>query len=166
MGFLGLELDIEELIIFFQEKLDGLDDHAKQCLDAGDGMAEIIRGAMVSEAPFKWGDLREGHVVQEIGEWIRRIFSDVPHFDWVVGGTYAHDIWASGWVGGSYLGVTKYGKTGTGKQALWWPDAPHPYTHVHHPGTKPNDYPLRALENAKPEIESRVTELIDWVARS
>lgn len=153
MGFLGITLGIDELIEYFQGKYDGLEDWGRTTLD---GMAEAVRGEMVSGAPFRLGDLREGHVVVEISEWIREIFSDVPHFDWVVGGTYPHDIWASGWIGGTYLGVERHGQTGTGKQALYWEGAEHPVVHVHHPGTQPNDYPLTALENAQGIIEEIV----------
>lgn len=87
MGFMGIHFNINDLISEFQDKVDRT---PQLGINLVDGIAEDIRYYMVIGAPFKWGDLREGHIVVALSEWIREIFSDVPHFDWVVGGTRPH----------------------------------------------------------------------------
>ncbi len=49
-------------------------------------------------------------------------------------GTAPHDIWP------------------VNKKALFWPGAANPYKHVHHPGTKPNDFMGRIADAATPDI--------------
>jgi len=160
MAEAGITLDMEKALKGeFQTIRDNFPDKAEELMDTGDGIAEIIRGAMVTEAPFKWGDLREGHTVEETGELERYIFSDVPHFEWVVLGTRPHDIYPRAAV--TYLGSTV--REGSGKSALFWEGADHPVYMVHHPGTAPNDYPSRALQNVDGEIEGRLQRFLDEV---
>lgn len=152
----GILFDIENRLL---NEIEGFrndfPDRAEQLMgDASDGIAEIIRGAMVDEAPYKWGDLREGHTVEDIGPLEKYIFSDVPHFEWIVKGTKPHDIYPIGTV--SYLGQT----IRQGKRALFWEGASHPVPMVHHPGTEPNDYPARALINAEGDIEARLDQFL------
>lgn len=156
----GITLNIEHLVRSeFEDIRSSFPDKAESLMSAGDGIAEIIRKHMVTEAPFKWGDLREGHTVESMGPLESYIFSDVPHFEWVVKGTPPHDIYPRGAV--TYLGFTV--REGSGKQALFWEGAAHPVRMVHHPGTKPNDYPSRALENAEGEVEARLQQFMDEV---
>ncbi len=64
----------------------------------------------------------------------------VAYADFVIGGTAPHLI----------LPVTK--------KALWWQGAAHPVSQVQHPGTAPNDFPQRAVEQAKPKLEVLMME--------
>ncbi len=157
----GITLEIESLIKNeFQDMRDSFPEKAEDLMSgASDGIGEIIRGAMVNEAPFKWGDLREGHTVEDVGPLEKYIYSDVPHFKFVVEGTAPHDIFPRAAV--TYLGHTI--RAGSGKSALFWEGADHPVPMVHHPGTQPNDYPSRALENADGEIDARLQKFLDEV---
>ncbi|MCL5947420.1 MAG: hypothetical protein M1298_05335 [Chloroflexi bacterium] len=55
------------------------------------------------------------------------------------------------------------------KRALWWQGSAHPVSRVQHPGTQPNDFPLRAVEHARPALEVLMLEngrrLISLIAR-
>lgn len=55
---------------------------------------------------------------------------DVPYFQYVIDGTRPHRIEAKD------------------KQALYWPGAIHPVKSVNHPGTRPNDFLVRAMRSA------------------
>lgn len=142
MGFMGIHYDLNELINEFQDKVDKT---PQLGINLVDGIAEDIRDAMVIEAPFKWGMLKELHVVETVSDWIREIFSLAPYFDIVVGGSSPHDIYP------------------LSKKALYWPGADYPVKHVYHPGTAPNDYPSRAIVNADGAINTRVNEFLDQV---
>lgn len=156
MGFMGIHFNINDLISEFQDKVDRT---PQLGINLVDGIAEDIRYYMVIGAPFKWGDLREGHIVVALSEWIREIFSDVPHFDWVVGGTRPHWIRPIGI--STYMGMVI--REGSGKQALYWEGAEHPVREVFHPGTAPNDYPSWAIDNADGAINTRANEFLDQV---
>lgn len=140
MGSYDVTFNVSDLIAFFEGKISNLPEMATSLLD---GIGEDIRGEMVDEAPYKWGDLRAGHTIESPSEWVRVMFSDVPHFDWVVGGTKPHIIEGNPW--------------------LYWEGAEHPVRRVHHPGTAPNDYPARALENAQTGIEERINDFLNKI---
>lgn len=135
-----LKDDIRNL---FSNELRTLPNRFTELIDA---LGEISREGMVAEAPFKWGDLREGHVVLTISQFIRYVFSDVPHFPWVVEGTQPHIIEGNPW--------------------LYWPGAEHPVRRVNHPGTSPNDYPARAAVNVESSVDARVNEFLEQIGRS
>lgn len=40
------------------------------------------------------------------------------------------------------------------KQALFWPGAAHPYAHVSHPGTRPNDFRQAIVSTMAPFMEA------------
>lgn len=152
----GIEINIQDMVRpGLEEIVNILPSKAEEAMDASDGVAEIIRGYMVSFAPFKWGDLREGHIVEDVGPLERYIYSDVPHFKWVVEGTPPHEIRAKHTI------TTKTGKEIPGY--LYWEGLEHPLSVVHHPGTAPNNYPSEALAASESEVEARLTRFIDEV---
>lgn len=78
----------------------------------------------------------------------RLIYSDAPEWDWVVGGTKAHDIYP------------------VEKESLYWPELGHPLPKgrgVHHPGTAPNDFPARAYMDAMGNVETRLDDFLDQI---
>lgn len=147
----GILFDIENRLL---NEIEGFrndfPDRAEQLMgDASDGIGEIIRGAMVSEAPYKWSDLREGHTVEDIGPLEKYIYSDVPHFEPIVKG---HII----------MGVNN-----SERQRRWWfwylaNELGGSYTVKHGTGNKTpeNDYPARALINAEGDIEARLDQFL------
>ncbi len=152
----GIEFDIEK---YLKEDIknirDELPEKAEAFMSASDGIAEIIRAEMVSEAPFLWGDLREGHTVEDVGPLEKYIFSDVPHFEPLVKG---HII---------------TGINNSPRQRAWWfwylaNELGGSYTPKYGTGNKTpeNDYPSRALVNADAAIESRAQLFLDEVFSS
>lgn len=67
-------------------------------------------------------------------------FTAVDYARFVIDGTRAHEI-----------------RPRT-KKALWWEGAQHPVPVVHHPGTKPNDFVRRAIEQLHPAIQAALDE--------
>lgn len=47
------------------------------------------------------------------------------------------------------------------RRALMWPGAPHPVKLVHHPGTRPNRFRIRAWDSVKPTV----TEMLRLVGQ-
>lgn len=142
MSEIGIKVDKEQLENYISTKLNELPEKARELLgDESSGIAEIYRAAMIEEAPFKIGDLKDRHIVEEIGDLERSIYSDVPHFEYVVLGTPAHLIEGNPW--------------------LYWEGAKHPVRRVNHPGTEPNDYPSQAFQNAEPAVEAELQKFLD-----
>lgn len=137
----------------FQELRSNLPDKAEDLMkNASDGIGEIYRGAMVAEAPYLWGDLREGHEVEERGPLEIYVFSDVPHFEPVVNG---HKI---------------TGPFNSAKQLAWWfwylkNELGGEYEPKYGTGNKTegDDYPARAMVIADPEVEARLQKFLDEV---
>lgn len=162
MGFLGITINAADLIALFQEKVDKVPQLGINLID---GIAEDVRSEMVNEAPFRWGDLKKFHTIEELSEWIREIFSDVPYFDYVVGGTRPHTIEAKNakalgpFIFSTYQGqrIGGYVRKSKGIDGLSF------FKSVQHPGTVPNDYPSRALESAETRMESRIQDFLDQV---
>lgn len=142
MSELGIKIDKAALESYLSTKLNELPEKARELLgDESSGIAEKYRAAMIDEAPYVTGDLREGHIVEETGEYERLITSDVPHFPFVVLGTRAHVIRGNPW--------------------LYWEGAEHPVRRVNHPGTAPNDYVSRAFENAEGAVDAEIQRFLD-----
>jgi len=113
-------------------------------------VAKIAKGAVQDEAPVgKTGDLRRGIKYRTFGatgghEAYARFYVDDPASNYVLfvlEGTAPHDIYPSA------------------KKALFWPGAAHPVAFVHHPGTKPNDFVGRAMD----EIEGAADRVLNGV---
>lgn len=127
-----------------------------------DDLADIYEGWFRVEAPVLWGDLQNGTTIDVISPLGRLIYSDAPHFPFVVLGTNPHSIGSAinikgvGWryiglsplTSGTYLGKN-VGKEGGGKGTI-------------HPGTQPNDFPSRAFDNAQGQVDNRIDEYLNW----
>jgi hypothetical protein len=86
------------------------------------------------EAPRRTGALAEGlayRVTGGVSSAEVRFSSRASYTPFVVHGTAPHEI------------ASARGR------ALFWPGAGHPVAFVQHPGTKPDDFPDRALEQAR-----------------
>ena len=46
-------------------------------------------------------------------------------------------------------------------QALFWPGAAHPVKRVHHPGTRPNPFMPRIIQNAQSDIDALLKKGLD-----
>lgn len=110
-----------------------------------DDIAEIERSWMIALAPFLWGDLREGHTIEEIGILARYVYSDVPHFEPVVAGHTVLGPFSSEkqlhwwfWHLKNELGGKYEPKVGTGNK------------------TAPNKYPSEALIASEGEVDARI----------
>lgn len=156
----GIEININNLAKeAFQEIVNVLPEASYHLMK--DDIGEVYRENMVSLAPFKWGDLREGHIVEETGNLEIAVYSDVPHFKFVVAGTQPHWIYPKGtFAGATYMGQEIMGHNGG---YLYWVGADHPVWRVYHPGTQPNDYPAEAFTQAEPEIDSKLQEYLNNV---
>jgi hypothetical protein len=86
------------------------------------------------------------NAAQAIGGAKQQIGTDIPYATYVVSGTRPHDIYPRD------------------RQALFWEGARHPVGHVHHPGTKPNPFLQRALDNTTSEVEQFVMAQLEQVA--
>ena len=150
----GIIFEIEKLLKDdFQDLKENFPDKSDELMsNANDGIGEIIRGAMISESPFLWGDLRWAHTVEDIGPLEKYIFSDVPHFEPIVKG---HVI---------------TGVNNSERQRRWWFWYVHnelggEYSPKYGTGNKTpeNDYPSRALINADSDIDERLQRFLDEV---
>jgi hypothetical protein len=127
-----------------------------------DNIAEDVEEKFRFEAPVLWSDLMNGTTIDVISPLGRLIYSNAPHFPFVVLGTKPHSIGSAinikgvGWryiglsplTGGTYLGKS-VGREGGGKGTI-------------HPGTPPNDFPARAFDNAQGQIDNRIEEYLNW----
>ena len=109
----------------------------------------LLRTALREEAPSKTGALRRsiGFRTMPVPFGAAAIFRANRTAIFVIGGTKPHEIWAGIFTGGDQ-----------GKMALSWPGARHPVTHVHHPGTKANDFRKKAWTRVRPAVRSLLRE--------
>lgn len=111
-------------------------------------VAPIAKEAMQHEAPVRTGALRRGIRYRTFeggisGAWAR-FYVDSPadrYTLFVIEGTAAHEIRPST------------------RKALFWPGADHPVAFVHHPGTQPNDFVGRAMD----EVERAADAVLNGV---
>lgn len=147
----GITLEIESLVKSELQDLKGVfPEKAESLMGASEGIAEIIREAMVSRAPYKWGDLREGHTVEDVGPLEKYIFSDVPHFEPLV------------------KGHTVSGINNSDRQRRWWfwyleKELGGEYTPKTNGKVEANDYPTEALQSVDGEIDARLQAFLDEV---
>ncbi len=106
--------------------------------------AKILKEAMQHEAPERTGALRRGihyRTFQSADSAWARFYDDEEYAFFVIEGTAAHDIFPSV------------------KKALFWPGADHPVAFVHHPGTKADPFPERAMEQLERASEALLLEV-------
>jgi hypothetical protein len=108
-------------------------------------VSAIAKEAMQNEAPVRTGALKRGiryRTFEGSLEAYARFYVDDPASEYamfVIEGTAAHDIFPRD------------------RKALFWPGADHPVAFVHHPGTKPNDFVGRAMD----EVQKAAEALLD-----
>ena len=119
-----------------------------------DDAAEAMTRALVVEAPKRTGALAAGiHSRVEGGPGYARasFWARAPYTPYVLGGTRPHEI-----VAGFYSGRS-------GKRTLAWPGMRHPVARVHHPGTRPNPFNVRAFQATLPRIRAIASKVGRWV---
>ena len=113
-------------------------------------VGERLRDHMHTEAPYRTGDLKASHTVQEVGPLSVAVGTNLVYAKWVHEGT------------GIY-GPRKVRITPTKKKALYWPGARHPVKSV--AGQKANPYMERALELVYPEVPDILSDpLLEGIA--
>lgn len=118
-----------------------------------DTIAPVLTQMLIDEAPVRTGRLRtsiKDQVITVSGGVSLQFHSDVPYVPFVISGTQPHDIYP------------------VNAKALAWHDqsgAQHFAAMVHHPGTKPNPFPQRALEKTRAAIIASYTEAIGKVMK-
>lgn len=76
------------------------------------------------------------------------ITADAPEAEYVIFGTAPHDI-----------------DPRHPKEALFWPGAEHPYAHVHHPGSQPNDFGQTAMDGVLAACDDEIEAVAaEWGA--
>jgi hypothetical protein len=131
----------EEMQEHLRRMRDGLERAPRRVVEDG---AQAIVARERAEVPRRTGRLAEGlgYRVRSLGSSAEaRFTSDADYTPFVVQGTAAHEIEA---------------KTG---HALFWPGAAHPVAFVHHPGTRPDDFPTRAMDRAERDID-RILDVV------
>lgn len=144
MGYIQTEKDDGLVTAWITAISSGVTPQSVQLVD---DLADIYEGWFRIEAPVLWGDLQNGTTIDVISPLGRLIYSDAPHFPFVVLGTKPHSIGSAiniKGVGWRYIGLSPKGK-GT-----------------IHPGTPPNDFPARAFDNAQGQIDNRIEEYLNW----
>lgn len=107
--------------------------------------AQVLKKALQQEAPVRTGALRRGirfRTQASGGAVIARFTSEAAYTPFVIQGTKPHEIWA-----GFYTGRSS-------KRVLAWSGADHPTPYVQHPGTRANDFPVRAMRKAGPLVRA------------
>jgi len=100
--------------------------------------AKIAKEAMQHEAPERTGALKRGIRYRTFGSVesaYARFYDEEEYAFFVIEGTRPHDIYPRE------------------KQALFWPGAEHPVPFVHHPGTRADDFPERAMRELERAAE-------------
>jgi hypothetical protein len=144
MGYIQTEKDDGLVTAWITALSSGV---TPQSIQLVDNLADIYEGWFRIEAPVLWSDLMNGTTIDVISPLGRLIYSDVPHFPFVVLGTKPHSIGGAiniKGVGFRYIGLSPKGK-GT-----------------IHPGTSPNDFPSRAFDNAQGLVDNRIDEYLNW----
>lgn len=150
----GLEIKINDFITSkLKDIAQSLPNEANILID---DIGNIYRNSMRDESPHVTGQLKANHLVEYLSKYAVLIYSDIPYFVYVVGGTKPHVIKAKKAkalgpisMSASYLGVSKSGY-GFFRQ-------------VQHPGTKPNDYPSRAFKSSESKISMRINRFYSEV---
>jgi hypothetical protein len=109
----------------------------------------LVQGALKRTAPVAKTGAGAGRLKASIrrdqvngpGGVTLTFFTDGPYAKYVLEGTSPHEIWPRN------------------KQALFWEGAAHPVGMVNHPGTKPSDFPRRAITPLLPTIQRRFKEI-------
>lgn len=91
-----------------------------------------------ASVPVRTGNLRDSLNVHtsKSGDTVSLELWGAPYGQYVITGTAPHDIFP------------------VVKQALFWPGATHPVTHVSHPGTKANDFRQAIVAGMAPAMEA------------
>lgn len=114
-----------------------------------DEVGPLVRTSLQGDAPVRTSRLmrsiRYQRSISGSGDAHLEFTANVPYAKYVVHGTRAHLIRPKA------------------ARMLHWVDAhgSHFATIVHHPGTRPNNFPQRALDATKPFIIRRLVEAID-----
>jgi hypothetical protein len=125
----------------------------KEALEAApravvEASARAVSERMRQEAPKRTGALARGigYRVSGLGRVAEAHFTDDQAYTpFVIEGTRAHEILPRQ------------------KRALFWVGAGHPVVFVHHPGTRPDDFPGRALDRAEREVDAALDQIGDAI---
>jgi hypothetical protein len=124
----------------------------KAVIEWADETGEKVRDALKAETPVRTGRMRgsERYSRTTAGETTRLEFTaNTPYAGYVINGTRPHEI------------------RPVAARALRWIDASgvHFAKVVHHPGTKPNNFPDRVKAELKDEIIASLTDKINAALR-
>lgn len=121
---------------------------------AARGAGELVEDALRLGAPVRTGRLRAGlrmRVESRGSRATARFTSDAEYTPFVVRGTAPHDIWAGFYTGRSMERALHFGSVFV--------------EHVRHPGTRPDDFPKRAMRDAGTLVRWRLRELAAEIVR-
>lgn len=97
--------------------------------------AVLAKHTVKGTVPWRTGFLTQSFRA-ELSDAVLKWFPTASYAPYVEFGTKAHTILPSE------------------KKALYWPGAEHPVRSVRHPGTKPNQFMERIIEQSQPEIDN------------
>lgn len=140
-GHINITADKSDTVELIQNKISEAPDKAAEMVQ---DLLDIYAGFERDEAPVKWGNLQNAVTVELISPLEGITYPDIYYAPFVIEGTAPHEIYA------------------VNKKALYWDGAEHPITHVHHPGTQPNDFVSRAYSNAEGIAMARTQDFLDW----
>ena len=132
--------DLDQVALPFRKfRGEALDGHLET-------LSVIVHRRIQEEAPERSGNLRRAIIRKKRGQFNYEIAVDKR----MKGGKYEHFV---------RLGTSAHLIVPVKKRALFWPGLPHPVKLARHPGTKPNPYFERGIENAQADID-RAEQLI------
>lgn len=140
-GHINVTTNKSDTVELIQGKINEAPDKAAEMVQ---DLLDIYAGSERDEAPVRWGNLQNSVTVELISPLEGITYPDIYYAPYVIEGTSPHDIFS------------------VNKKALFWDGAEHPVTHVHHPGTQPNDFVSRAYNNADGVAMARTQEYLDW----
>lgn len=138
----------DDLIQHLEDKANEIPERLSQLVSE---CAFIIQSSIMDEAPVVTHNLQANTFVENIDEFTSRVYVDegnVPYALFVINGTSPHLIYP------------------VDAQSLYWPGLGHPMPKgrpVEHPGTSPNDYFTRGLENSRTSIDDEVENFKNWL---
>lgn len=137
MGSIYIKPEKDNLVSLFSDKSSNISNEFQRIVD---DIKETVGVNLTIESPVDQGNLVSGNMIIENGPYSFYTDNEMSYYPFVVKGTNEHWIGSPVYINGvgwRYIGM--------------------------HPGTAPNDFPQRALDNSESEIIGKCEELLSWI---
>lgn len=138
MGSIYIKIEKDNLVSFISDKSSNTPNEFQRIVD---DIKETIGINLTIESPVDQGNLVSGNMIIENGPYSFYTDNEMSYYPFVVKGTNEH------WIG-SPVFINSIGE----------------FRYIGmHPGTAPNDFPQRALEDSESDIMGKCEEFLSWI---